>query len=134
MFGAHDLTQLAVSGFFSASPQKVFLHPYWNPASRKYEADIAVLLMKDEVAYNDFVKPICLPSSKLASSSKGFVAGWGQSEKMPIEEIPRELEVPIYDENKCIEEAAGFKDICANNTLCAASRDGSGVCRGDSGK
>lgn len=38
------------------------VHPDWNPFGTSYDADIAILFLKDTLIFSETVRPICLPS------------------------------------------------------------------------
>lgn len=96
LFGAYDLSDRNEIGDFIASPSEIFVHPEWNPYSIKFDADIAVILLDEEIPSTRFIKPICMATSDL-KVNHGYIAGWGKSEgkTKPHENIPRQLKMPI---------------------------------------
>lgn len=65
--------------------EEVIPHESYNPNSKAQENDIALLRLSQAVAYTDFIKPICLPTSDILRSKnyEGInleVAGWGKTE------------------------------------------------------
>lgn len=55
------------------------------PASKLQENDIALLRLSNNVAYTDWIKPICLPTSEHLRTANYenvamSVAGWGKTE------------------------------------------------------
>lgn len=61
------------------------VHENYMPASKLQENDIALLRLSNTVAYTDWIKPICLPTSEhLRTISYQdvamSVAGWGKTE------------------------------------------------------
>lgn len=79
MFGAYDLSDLFQTGSLSGSPAEIFIHPDWNPFNIRYDADIAAIVIDEEVPFTKYIRPICLSSTSL-NSREGYVAGWGESE------------------------------------------------------
>lgn len=119
------------SGVYNVSPESIILHPDWNPQTDKYDADIAALILQNEVPLTTFIQPICIGSGDLGFK-KGFITGWGKSEdetKMH-ENKPKELEIPIWTNEHCFLESYEFVRIASKRTFCAGSRDGRGVCSG----
>lgn len=58
-------------------------HERYNERSKNRENDIGLVRMNGEVAYTDYIRPICLPSSVNAQRSypneKFVSAGWGRT-------------------------------------------------------
>lgn len=134
LFGVHDLNDRNQNGVYSASAAEVTMHPDWNPYGEKYDADIALITVDDEIPYTRFIQPICIASDEI-EATEGFVTGWGKSEDESKlhENIPKVLKVPIWTNEHCYLEAEEFTKLASRRTLCAGSRDGTGVCNGDSG-
>ena len=134
LFGAYDLSEQYQTGTFSESPTDVFIHPDWNPSNQRYDADIAALLMEDDILYTKYIRPICLPQSDL-TAKEGYVTGWGESEDTSKvhENIPKEIKIPIHANEFCFLESAEFTKISSPRTFCGGARNISGPCRGDSG-
>ena len=59
--------------------QSFFIHPGYDPES--LHNDIALIKTSQKVAFNDYVKPICLPDDKLTLNigDEVEIAGWGQT-------------------------------------------------------
>ena len=119
---------------FSKSPSKIVVHPDWNPFSQRYDADIAVLMMEDEIPYTEYIRPICVPEAEL-TAKEGYIAGWGKSEvKSKIHEnIPKQIKTPIHANEDCFLEDKNFLEISSKRTFCAGNRNWTGPCNGDSG-
>lgn len=134
LFGAYDLNDLWQAGSLPGSPSEIFIHPDWNPFNRRYDADIAAIIMDDEVPYTKFIRPICLSTLEV-NSEKGFVAGWGQSADTSKnhENIPQHIKISIHNNEFCFLESNEFVAIASRRTVCAGDRDMRGPCRGDSG-
>lgn len=122
------------SGQLTESVAEVVLHPDWNPAGRRWDADIAALILDDEVPYTKYIRPICLPTTSL-DMREGWMAGWGESEDKTKEHenIPRQLKLPIVSNEDCFIESYALAQIASKRTICAGARDKRGPCRGDSG-
>lgn len=78
------------------SQQKIYVerfsvHSDWDPNSYKYDADIAVITLKVQIRYTQYIRPICLPSNYEAQQDiagrDGYVAGWGKKLKRKSPEI-----------------------------------------------
>jgi secreted trypsin-like serine protease len=114
--------------------EKIFIHPEWNPFTKKFDADLAIIQTEDVMYFNKYVTPICLWGSQNLVSS-GTVVGYGQSENKSrqSEPIPSKVEVSVIDFVQCIYSDPLFIDVAAPKTFCAKASEGRGVCKGDSG-
>ena len=92
------------------------------------------MIFEDEIPITRFIRPICLATNDL-DLNKGYVTGWGKSEdeSKTHETIPKELQVPIWNNERCFLESHQFTQLSSVRTFCAGSRNNSGVCNGDSG-
>ncbi|XP_053613900.1 CLIP domain-containing serine protease HP8-like isoform X2 [Plodia interpunctella] len=134
--------------------EKVIAHEGYNPSDTNQHNDIALLRLSRNVRYNDFVKPICLPtdSALKRNSFVGFdmeVAGWGKTESQePVRskgnrkdleesgsesEVKLKVRVPVVSNNECSDVYSRVSRRISNNQLCAGGVSGEDSCRGDSG-
>lgn len=134
MFGAYDLSDLFQTGALSASPTEIFIHPDWNPSTTRYDADIAALVMDDEIPYTKYIRPICMSPVEI-DVRVGYVTGWGESEDTTKEHenLPKQIKIPIHSNEHCFLESEEFTQIASKRTICGGARDHVGPCRGDSG-
>lgn len=140
LFGAHDLSNPYENGRIAQSPKYIKLHEEWNPNTVRYDADISLLeFEKGSILFNDdsiYVRPICLWNEPTEPTEKiGIVTGWGKSEDQSKihENKPRLAYAPIQTIESCVFESERVVDISSPRTFCAGSRNGTGVCHGDSG-
>lgn len=62
---------------------KVTVHPNYSQSSWDKHHDIAIIKMKDDAVFSDFIQPICLPRSGMELddiASNLYVAGWGKTD------------------------------------------------------
>lgn len=62
---------------------KVIIHPEYCQTSWDKHHDIAIIKLKHDAIYSDFIQPICLPRSGMDLNSVGsnfYVAGWGKTD------------------------------------------------------
>lgn len=113
------------------------IHPDWNTETEAYDADIAVLMLENSVIFTRYIQPACLidPNSPPASVEIGVVAGFGKSEDTSKvhENIPKELEMPIYENSDCFLKNYIFARLSSHRTFCGGTGNGTGACQGDSG-
>lgn len=59
--------------------------------------------------------------------------GFGYTENRKISSIAKKLKMSIVNFHNCVEDKTVLKQLLSARLLCGGSRDGSGVCKGDSG-
>ena len=134
--GAFDLTIENELGSKTLSPSEILVHPDWDPQSINFDADIAILKFLLQVPITQHIQPICLwKASTDPSQTQGYVTGWGKSEdtSKKHETIPKLISAPIQENANCLPQIPDLAPISSNRTFCAGSKDGTGVCLGDSG-
>ncbi|XP_018569609.1 uncharacterized protein LOC108909690 [Anoplophora glabripennis] len=118
---------------------KIIVPEAYKGDIRKYAADIAVLVVKEEMSINEKVQPVCFTNMKnihLHAGNKGEVSGWGLAEGEMPSEVLRSLVIPYKYETVCADELPSewadrynLKDkICVGFVNKSTS-----VCSGDSG-
>jgi len=57
--------------------KKIYNHPDWNTDTSSYDADITVLLLRENVEFSEYIRPICMiaPGSVLNNFNEGFLVG-----------------------------------------------------------
>jgi hypothetical protein len=107
LLGRYDLRNDAETGFIKSDIAEMFIHPDWNDSrdSLSYDADIAVLLLKQEITFNNFIQPICLPQSNTnVYNVRGVVAGYGRTESLSLPNKPKHVEILSKDLTCLFEE------------------------------
>lgn len=120
-------------------PADIFIHPDYRKKRNSKDADLAILLTRESVEFNNFIQPVCLWSTgddgEEPDDEKGIVVGWGkESVDRTVSTHPRKIELPIVEANLCMEMSQQLAPILSNRTFCAGTLDGNGPCYGDSGK
>lgn len=122
---------------YESSPHRIIIHRDWNPESYRYDADIALLKFnRGSYRFKNFVRPICLWKLESAPAEKvGLVAGWGMTEDKTqfFGNFPRRITAPIHDHRSCLSGKPKIAELSSVRTFCAGWKNGTGVCRGDSG-
>ncbi|XP_063908406.1 serine protease easter-like isoform X2 [Zophobas morio] len=105
--------------------------------------DIALLRLKRNVIFTDFVKPVCLPLQgeelrKTYVGQKLFVAGWGDTEDRRTRASPVKLKVqlPVKSLPECNTTYSSLTQgnvTLTLNQMCAGGEKGKDSCKGDSG-
>ncbi|RWS22819.1 atrial natriuretic peptide-converting enzyme-like protein, partial [Leptotrombidium deliense] len=116
----------------------VIKHPLFNSANL-YANDIALLLLDKEVSFDEFLRPVCLPSINIADhpATECTVIGWGKpkhGDDADYLNVVHEVKVPIINHTQCAHWYS-FQDITiAHSMLCAGYAEGEkDACQGDSG-
>jgi len=127
------------------------IHRDWDTTDgTRYDADIALIKLKDQVRYTKFSRPICLPSASEAEKDlthqNGVVAGWGEyfwcvvwtrhksffaiAGKTDYAEVstsePNIIKLPIVSEGTCLRHDEFFIHTSSPRTFCAGGLDGRG--------
>jgi len=53
-------------------------HEYYDPD--RINNDIAVLRLPSPLTFNNYVQPVCLPSSPIPAGTNCVVTGWGETQ------------------------------------------------------
>ncbi|PSN31833.1 hypothetical protein C0J52_20870 [Blattella germanica] len=103
-------------------------HPeYKHPM--KYN-DIALLELKQDAVFNNFVKPACLHRTHDIKETKAVVSGWGTAERnvtVPGQQKLRKVEIDLHPLDKCKVFLEG-KDV--SSILSEGLKDDSMICSG----
>ncbi|XP_050356536.1 phenoloxidase-activating enzyme-like isoform X3 [Nymphalis io] len=119
--------------------EKIIPHRDYNPDSPLRRHDIALLRLKDEAPYTDFIRPICLPINDIMQTTSPkmlLVAGWGAiSDTKRFSNIKLHVELPYIPLKECqlSYEAPSRKVTLWNGQICAGGVAGKDSCKGDSG-
>ncbi len=114
---------------------EIIVHPDWDILNKRYEADIAIVILKEPVEISSNVTNICLNSpSKPVENFIGkdaTVCGWGHIENSfkPVKEL-RAVTVPIVEQKNC-NESRVLREISSDTLFCAGSTNiTAGPCKG----
>ena len=122
----------------SIAISKVIPHPEYAPKSANQLNDIALVRLAHPVAYNDFVKPICLPMGSDLRSKQHVgealeVSGWGKTESASTSSRKLKVRVNGVERSTCSSVYSAHKVQIASTQICAGGERGKDSCRGDSG-
>jgi hypothetical protein len=131
--GRYDTTKTVTEPFSSKQDiKKVAVHENWNPKTLNYDSDIAILTLINQVQFNDFVQPVCLPDSNFQIGLRlGSVVGFGKSEEpLRHEPRPKKIEISTLTNDDCFFEDYNFARFGSKTTFCAGEL-GKNPCRGE---
>lgn len=124
-------------GWKEHSVWNIFLHPEWNINVENFDADIAVVVLRQEVEYSKYIKPVCLPAAADDVTTKdGYMVGWGRSENYlnSYPPTPSKLKFSAVNMKKCLKKTEGLADFYSNRTFCGGfDNEAKSACDGDSG-
>ena len=122
MLGGLDISNLRDSQWVRRDISKADIHPDWNPATVRYDADIAVLTMSQAVKLSDYIQIVCLPSkNEKVSDVVGSIVGHGYDENNEVQDIPKTLEISSITTEDCFLSDHRLIQISSHRTFCAGS-------------
>ncbi|XP_055540538.1 venom serine protease Bi-VSP-like isoform X2 [Wyeomyia smithii] len=141
--GEYDTSTDAETNHIDIPVVKMETYPQYD--KKDGHSDLAILYLGEDVAFNDAVRPICLPigdpiKSRNLDGLTPFVAGWGRTQEGgKSANVLQELQIPIVSNTECRElyskigKAFSEKQF-DNAVLCAGVLEGGkDSCQGDSG-
>ncbi|XP_055695483.1 serine protease gd-like [Lutzomyia longipalpis] len=138
--GKHDLRKLKEDGATISEVSDLNIHPeFLKDPQGSFDADIAVLVLKESVEFSTYIRPACLWSlptdEEYFVGKTGVVVGWGRDEKGNlVTYLPKRTQVPLVSSQECINSRDDFAVLTSARTICGGWRDGvNGPCTGDSG-
>lgn len=88
LVGKYNLEVLVEKRSFSADVAEIRVHPDWIWHDVKYDADLAILVLAENVEFSMYVQPVCLPSSaSIDRVFDGFVVNSHYSQVIKVDKI-----------------------------------------------
>ena len=111
--GKFNLSVFNEPGSQSSWVSQIIIHHDWKPDYQKFDADIAVVVLGEELEFTEFIKPISLPSQTEDNIiESGAILGW-------MKETPIELDMPVVEINKCYPRFPRLADRDYPHMFCA---------------
>ncbi|XP_055853325.1 serine protease gd-like [Episyrphus balteatus] len=133
--GLYDLTRWYDAKNIGA--EEIIPHPDYNMKLIQFDADLALVRLKESVIFTTSVRPICMWQGSVDTRDiegiSGAIVGWGSDGQRKTTIVPTLVNATIVSEITCIRSNDLFISLTSNRTLCAGNLDGTGPCVGDSG-
>ncbi|XP_041969724.1 CLIP domain-containing serine protease 2-like [Aricia agestis] len=118
--------------------ERAIVHDQYVRGDDSMPNDIALLRLAREVQFDDFVKPICLPTEAalLKNNFEGYdlqVAGWGKTNNASASQVKLKISLPVYDHKKCQDQYFRQGRNVTDKQFCVGGKARKDTCRGDSG-
>lgn len=131
--GKHDLRE-GLEKVQIAAVSEVHVHAEFE----RNRNDIALLVLSETVRFSELVIPICLEGILHGGDDlidqRGWVAGWGETENGTVAEQLKTASMPVVSNTECVQNDPDlFGRFISPGVFCASDRNGTSVCRGDSG-
>nr|XP_019529528.2 ovochymase-2-like isoform X1 [Aedes albopictus] len=115
--------------------ERVYRHPNYTASS--YKHDIALLLLRTVIEFNDYIQPICLWDQEKYGPGEtlvGIVSGWGITEYDTLADDLKSARLPMVSLLECLESDRDlFSQAIFDGMFCAGIANSTNVCNGDSG-
>lgn len=115
----------------------VIKHPLFNTST--YSNDIALIFLDESIEFDEFLRPVCLPSDNttLMPGNSCTVIGWGKSRhdsKADYLNVIHEVNLPLVNHSQCVQWYQSQDISIGDKMLCAGFPEGKkDACQGDSG-
>lgn len=138
--GVYNLTTrsnnfaLPPSAQLQQNVSKIYIHPDWNVYDEKYDADIAILVLSDDVTNNAYIRPVYIPINN-TNGDRGYVLALRMDPKMiePNKELARRFTVQHLNDSYAYTSQIKIAFIISSyRTFCGRGEEGS-VGMGDGG-
>lgn len=58
---------------------KIHIHPNYTGMTTSWQYDIAILSLHEDITFNTFAQPICIPDTELTEGDMCVATGWGRN-------------------------------------------------------
>lgn len=111
------------------------LHDGWDTNANTYDGDVAIVVLKNQIIFTNFIQPACLPEPNTSAFEiEGTVVGYGISDKTVghYEMRPKHVEIESVTQEVCLFSHEVISRISSMRMFCAG-KVGKNPCKGDSG-
>lgn len=124
--------------FVDVQVSEIIPHPQYPGNARDQLHDIALLRLRTEVTFTDFISPVCLPirpeqRNTIFLGRKMIVSGWGRTETNATSNVKQKAELESVATDDCNKRYVTQRRTVTSSQICAGGVEGIDSCRGDSG-
>lgn len=129
--------QFCAASAINIKIDKIIPHSGYSRNSRNHVDDIGLVRLASNVYYNNFIRPICIPSSlqhlQLKTDEKVVVSGWGRTLTSKRSAIKQKLTIGIADRDECLKIFSSREVTIVDSQICAGGKFREDTCDSDSG-
>lgn len=116
----------------------IIIHRDWNFNTEKFDADISIIVLTNQIKFSPTIQPIKLPKPNFDEvSGVGTVVGWGKSENSGNkfhDTTPSKVLIPAVNSSHCYTTFHELGVASSNRHFCGGyENQGIAPCLGDSG-
>lgn len=123
--GAYNLTDISEFNGLHRNVSEIYVHPEWDVYEDNYDADIAILVLRDFVTYTSYIRPICMPEDDpvidVSDIGVGYIVVWGSEKNKANEEIPRLIVTSALNNSYCYSTDVGIVMYSSARSFCGWS-------------
>lgn len=132
VMGAYNLTDSNETGRVVADVKKIIIHDDFKPGY--FDADLAILVLKENVKFNDYIRPVFLPNEYIASKTNGELISWSARDlnDTRISDLATRVHLSILPHVECIKKEPASMYLLNNRTFCTGE-EGVYLTKGEAG-
>lgn len=120
ILGTTSLDQVAIN---TETPRIKRITSHSDYRQGKALADIAVIILEQQVTFRKNIAPICLWSKEMSDGRRnGIVARWGADGKSTSTKMPYEINLAMVSNAECLKSKDDFQWIINKYTFCAGKK------------
>lgn len=136
VLGAKNLETFNEVGRVMFGVDTIYIHQNWNPYAAKNDADVAVLMLSEEVTFSNFIQPACIariPKS-MTDINDGEIIQFKKSEISSSHNYGlARINTQIQKPEDCFNKFPQLLGISSFRTICVGNSNGTSECTGNKG-
>lgn len=64
LLGRFNLARVEL-GSVNAAVEEIILHPDWRTFTDTFDADVSIIVLKENIKYSNLIQPVCLPDENV---------------------------------------------------------------------
>lgn len=120
--GAYNVTNTNEKGVILKNVSAIFMHPEYDAFASNCDADIAILVLSDNITFTNYIQPVHLPANVVTENMQGTVVGYSHRKKTGEvhAETPRRIIVNAVSWAECYRQDASTASYTSNRTFCGS--------------